>query len=186
MADLGWTINTEELPDAQVIDYAPIPAGKYTAIITNSRLLPTKNTLKQMQGAGVEEYETWRKSNPQAEGYLALDFEVQDTSAQGKKLFHNLNLINDSQQAAEIAAGQLKQILQAFGIKSFDGKTEHLHNKRISLDIVIDPAKPKDKTKPDGEKYPPSNRIKSFSAVGVATTAPQAATASVAKGPWAR
>lgn len=187
MADLGFQINTNELPEAKAMDFNPLPAGKYNTIITNTRLDPTNETKKAMAEAGVDSYDVFRKTNPRASGFLVLEMDVQDGPCAGRKIFHNLNLINDSEEAANIAAGQLKQILEAFKIKTFSGKSEELHNKLLVVDVTVRPAKPY-KDKNTGEQKPgfPSNNCVKFSApASVATAAPQS-TATAGKGPWAR
>lgn len=183
MADLGFTLNTNELPDAK--DFSPVPAGKYTVVVTNSKLLPTNKTKELMQQAGYEDYDAFRKVNKTAEGYLVLEMDIQDNGQIGRKLFHNLNLINNSQQAAEIAAGQLKQILEAFGMKTFSGKSEEFHNKRMSVDVKVKDGKPYMKNGVEVAGQPQNNCVK-FSPASSATASVQATGTGNAKGPWAR
>ena len=47
-----------------------------------------------------------------------------------------------TQDAVNIAAGQLKKILEAFKMKTFSGKSEELHGKRMVVDVIVEPAKP--------------------------------------------
>ncbi len=186
MADLGFVINTAELPEAK--DFSPLPAGDYDVMIVNSKLMPTNDTKKLMQAAGVavDQYEVFRKTNPNAPGYLALEMDVQSGASAGRKLFHNLNLINDNAQAREIAAGQLKQILEAFGMKTFSGKSEELHNKRLGISVKVEVGKPYQK---DGQTVPgnPQNKVTKFYAAGTATQSrPVDVVASGGAAPWAR
>lgn len=185
MADLGFTVNTEELPDAK--DFSPLPAGKYTVVVTNSKLLPTSKTKELMGQAGYEDYDAFRKVNKTAEGYLVLEMDVQDNGQVGRKLFHNLNLINDSQQAAEIAAGQLKQILEAFGMKTFSGKSEELHGKRMVVEVKVKEGKPYMKNGAQVAGQPQNNCVKFSSPSANTTASATQATGTAGKGsPWAR
>ncbi len=190
MADLGFTVNTEELPEAKNMDFSPLPAGKYMVVLTNSRLLPTNDTKTLMTQAGYSDYDAFRKVNKEADGYLALEMDVQTEGFVGRKLFHNLNLINKSQQAQEIAAGQLRQILEAFSMKTFSGKSEDLHGKRMSVDVKVEAGGiNKKETAAQGTevRYPPQNKCVKFSAPGAVVAASTQATGTTGKGaPWAR
>ncbi len=184
MADLGFSIKTEELPQAQNFD--PVPEDNYNTMIVGSNFLPTNKTKDLMATNGVQSYDEYRKLNPKAEGFVVLEFDIQDGRYAGRKLFHNLNLINDSQEAMNISAGQLRQILEAINIKDFSGKTEELHGKRLTVKVKIKAAKP---YKKDGVEKPgfPSNVCTGFMAYsGAATAATSSATASTPKGPWGR
>lgn len=187
MADLGFSLNTEELPEAKEFVNTPVPAGKYTVLITNSKLMPTKKTKQLMAAVGSSDYEQFRKANPSAEGYLVLEMDIQDNGQAGRKLFHNLNLINDSEEARNIAAGQLKQILSAFKMTTFSGKSEELHDKRLVVDVTVKPPKP---YMDNGVQKPgfPSNNCVKFSAPGAVATsaATQVAGSTEKKSPWAR
>lgn len=186
MADLGFSVNTEELPEAT--DFSPVPENNYNVIITASQLDPTNKTKKLMTEAGITDYEAYRKLNPKAEGFLALEMDIQDGPYAGRKLFHNLNLINDSVEAAKFAAGQLRQILEAFKMKNFSGKSEELHGKRMVVFVKIEPPKPY-LDQNTGQQKPgfASNKCVKFSSpTGTVASAATTATATAGKGPWAR
>lgn len=185
MANIGFEVNTEELPEAQ--DFSPVPAGSgTTGMIVKSQLLPTNKT-KEVMPAGVE-YEDYLKANPKASGFLNIEIDIQDGPSAGRKLFHNFNLVNDSDKAVEIAFGQLKQLLEGMGMKKWSGKSEDLHNKRFKMDHTVEVGKPYQK---DGKTVEgkPQAVIKKFYAAGAAsasatTAAPAAATGSTP--PWKR
>lgn len=165
MANIGFQVNTEELPEAQ--DFSPVPAGTGTVgMITKSELKPTNKT-KEILPAGMD-YETFLKSNPKASGYLAIEVDIQEGASKGRKLFHNFNLINDSEKAVEIAFGQLKQLLTAFGMKNWSGNSEELHNKRFKFDHVVEQGNDYQK---DGKTVQGKAQaaIKKFYGIGVAS-----------------
>lgn len=164
MANIGFTVNTEELPEAQ--DFSPVPAGNGTIVmIVNSKLQPTNKTKEILNGA---DYETFLKSNPKASGFLNIEVDIQDGASKGRKLFHNFNLVNDSDKAVEIAFGQLKQLLTALGMKTWSGNSEELHNKRFKIDHTVETGNDYQK---DGKTVTgkPQAVIKKFYAVGVAS-----------------
>ena len=76
-------------------DFEAIPAGKYLAVITETAMKPTKN------GNG---------------SYLELTFEVIEGEYKGRNLWARLNLDNPSQQAVQIARGELSAICRAVGV----------------------------------------------------------------------
>ena len=172
MANIGFTITTAELPEAQ--DFSPVPAGRYTAMIVNSSLKPTNKT-KEIIPQGMT-YDAYLKTNPKASGFLALEIDLLDGAGAGRKVFHNLNLINDSERTVEIAMGQLKQLLGALGMPTWSGESNLLHNKRFSVNLAVEVGDDyvKDCKTVAGK---PQNVIKKFLAAGTA-----AATSPVASG----
>jgi len=129
MANIGFTVTTAELPDAR--DFSPVPAGRYTAMIVNSSLKPTNKT-KEIIPQGMT-YDAYLKTNPKASGFLALEIDLLDGAGAGRKVFHKLNLINDSERTVEIAMGQLKQLLGALGMPTWSGESNLLHNNPMPL-----------------------------------------------------
>lgn len=189
MADLGFAVNVDELPEAK--DFAPVEAGDYTGMIINTKLKPTNDTKKAMKAAGFEDYDKFRKANnPKASGYLELEIDILDEGKfKGRKVFCNLNLINDNAQAVEIAAGQMRQLMESIGVKSLpDGKTEALHNKRFKMRLEIKAGNEyvSDGVKKQGQ---PQNAVKKFMPVGAVTAADttQAVVGGTTKtSPWSR
>lgn len=167
MANLGMVVNVDEIPERE--DFTPVPPGVYTAIITDSEMKPTSK--------GGE--------------MLVLTIELVDNN---RKIFERLNLKNDNETAVKIAFQTLGEIIKAVGKTTIKDSNE-LHNKRISVEVVVDPAKPYMK---DGVQQPGSaqNRIKRYAPHGtvqsVSTTpaaanteaAPAASTDSLP--PWKR
>lgn len=177
MANIGFTVNTEELPDAQ--DFSPVPAGTgTTGMIVKSQLLPTNKT-KEILPEGVD-YETFLKTNPKASGFLNIEIDIQDGPSAGRKLFHNFNLVNDSDKAVEIAFGQLKQLLSGLGMKQWSGKSEELHNKRFKMDHTVEQGKDYVKDGQTVQGKPQAVIKKFYAATGVAATGAVANTAAPA------
>ena len=91
--------------------FEPIPAGKYLAAITDSKMKPTKS------GNGE---------------YLELTFQILDGEYRGRNLWARLNLSNPNEQTVKIARGELSAICRAVGVMQPNDSTE-LHN----LPLVI-------------------------------------------------
>ena len=96
--------NANEVDPA--LDFEPIPAGKYLAIITASEMKPTKS------GNG---------------SYLELQFQVIEGEYKGRLLWARLNLDNPNQQAVQIARAELSAVCRAVGVMQPRDSVE-LHN----------------------------------------------------------
>ena len=88
------------------LDFEPIPAGRYLAIITDSEMKATKN------GNG---------------NFLELTFQVIEGPYKNRLLWSRLNLDNPNKQAVEIARAQLSAICRAVGVMQPKDSLE-LHN----------------------------------------------------------
>ena len=75
-------------------DFEPLPAAKYIAEVSTSDMRPNS------KGTGE---------------YLWLEFTVLDGAFVGRKVWTQLNLINPSQQAVEIAQRELSALCRAVG-----------------------------------------------------------------------
>ncbi len=92
MANLsGFNANEVE----PTTDFEPIPAGKYTAVITDSEMKPTK------AGTGH---------------YLQLAFQIIEGEYKGRFLWARLNLDNPNATAVQIARAELSAICRAVGV----------------------------------------------------------------------
>jgi hypothetical protein len=114
MAQLNFNAEDVKPQDS----FEPLPAGWYTAMITQSEMKPTKN------GAGE---------------YLQLRLDVIDGEYEGRVLFDRLNLRNENQTAVEIAQRQLSAICHAVGVLTPNDSTE-LHDKPLKVKVAIRPA----------------------------------------------
>lgn len=149
MADLnGFNAHNIE-PNA---DFDPIPAGKYLAVITGSEMKPTKN------GNGR---------------FLELTFQVIDGSYKGRLLWSRLNLENPSDQAVQIARGELSALCRAVGVMQPKDSVE-LHNLPLVVNV-------KCKNREDtGDMV---NEIKGYSKKDSISAAPSSQSSTP---PWAR
>jgi hypothetical protein len=95
------------------VDFEPIPAGKYLAIITDSEMKPTKN------GTG---------------SFLELTLQVIDGPYKNRLLWSRLNLDNPNKQAMEIARAQLSAICRAVGVMQPKDSTE-FHNLPVQITV---------------------------------------------------
>ena len=108
MAELG-NFNANEVDPA--VEFEPIPAGKYLAIITASELKPTKS------GKGH---------------YLELQFQIVEGAYANRNVWARLNLDNPNATAVQIARAQLSAICRAVGVLTPNDSCE-LHD----LPLVI-------------------------------------------------
>ncbi len=103
------------LSDVQLTSFEPIPAGKYTAIITDAIETPTK------AGTG---------------SYLKLTVQIIEGPYSGRLVWENLNLNNPNPKSVQIAQQTLKEICTA--INTPNPVTEmDLLNKPLGVELKI-------------------------------------------------
>ena len=110
MATLNF--NANEVDPA--VGFDPIPAGSYTAIITESEMKPTK--------AGTGQY-------------LQLTFQVLEGQYKGRLVWARLNLDNPSEMAVKIARAELSSICRAVGVMAPRDSLE-LHNTPLTIRVA--------------------------------------------------
>jgi hypothetical protein len=94
-------------------EFEPVPSGKYTAVISNSEMKPTKaNTGK----------------------YLELEFEIIEGEFQGRKVWARLNLDNPNAMAVKIALSELSSICRAVNVPVPKDSCE-LHNLPLVISV---------------------------------------------------
>ena len=114
MAFLTEEINVSELPKSNG-NFEPLPAGWYTATITQAELKTT--------GAGNGQY-------------IKCRYDITGPSHQGRVVFGNLNIKNPNVKAEEIGRQQLGDIMRAIGLaKVVD--TDNLIGGQISIKLTI-------------------------------------------------
>lgn len=160
MAFLGTTIRADELPESTGGDFAPIPAGEYTVSIAAADLTPTKD------GTGQ---------------YIKLKLNVIAPTHQGRVLFANLNIRNQSAKAEEIGRQQLGAVMRAIGLATIED-TDQLIGGTLIAKVDIRTS----------EQYGAQNEVKAYKPLSgaapaskpqQATAQPQAAAAPT-KRPW--
>ncbi|MBO1361896.1 DUF669 domain-containing protein [Acetobacter sacchari] len=117
--------NYADAPDAPEFDL--LPPGDYTGEIESAEMKDTKSRDGR---------------------YIKLKIQIDGSN---RKLFHNLNVYNPSQQAQEIGRSQLKKIAETNGRVIDD--SEDLVMCRVKMRVAVRPAR--------GE-YAAQNEIKSF------------------------
>jgi hypothetical protein len=95
------------------VGFEPVPAGKYLAVIVDSRTKQTKN------GAGE---------------YLQLEFEIVDGPYKGRKVWERLTLRHPNETTVKIAKANLSAICRAVGVMKPSDSVE-LHG--IPLTVVV-------------------------------------------------
>ncbi len=110
MANMGFNANQYDPVD----DYTPLPAGKYQTIITESELTLTAKG-----------------------GYLVkLTYTVQDGEFQGRKLWSNHNIFNNSPQAQEIGRREISRIAHAIGRPAASDTDEFTHAE-VQVTVIV-------------------------------------------------
>jgi len=98
-----------------VVEFEPIPAGKYLAVITASET----------------------KQNKAATGsYLELTFQVIEGEYKGRLLWSRLNLENPSAQAVKFARAELSAVCRAVGVMQPKDSVE-LHNLPLVVTVKL-------------------------------------------------
>ena len=112
----GYNFNAEEVEPSSSFD--PIPAGWYTAIISNSEMKATRD------GYGE---------------YLSLTLQIIDGQYENRLVFARLNLKNANDKAVDIARKDLAAICRAVGVMS-PKSSEELHDKPLMIKVKVRPA----------------------------------------------
>jgi len=95
--------------------YELLPAGFYTAQVTESEIVPLKS------------------GNGQA---LKLTFEVLQEGYRGRKVWARLNVRHTNQETERIAQQQLRELCESIGLARFRDTSE-LHNKPMQIKVKI-------------------------------------------------
>ena len=97
MAQLGFTANTDDLPEGNTGNFEPIPAGWYTAKVADAELRNTKSGTGQL---------------------IAVRHDVLGPSYEGRVVWTNINIKNANPKAEEIGRQQLGDMMRAIGLGS--------------------------------------------------------------------
>jgi|WetSurMetagenome_2_1015567.scaffolds.fasta_scaffold03341_4 hypothetical protein len=124
MSELGFQADHEDGEQS----FDPIPAGEYIVAIVDSDYIDNKKGTGKM---------------------LKIVYQVIDGNFKDHKIFENLNLEHQNQQAATIARKSLNSICKALDIIELKD-SEQLHNIPLRLDVGIK----------DNDEYGPQNKIK--------------------------
>lgn len=117
MSDLGFTYNAADIPQEDR-SFDPVPAGWYTATITNAEVKATRD------GSGQ---------------YIKCRFDITGPSHEGRVVFTNFNTRNKSDVAEKIGVQQLGALMRAIGLPSVSN-TDQLIGGTCSIKVSIRPA----------------------------------------------
>ena len=115
MAFLSESFDINELPVGNTGSFEPLPAGWYTATISQSELKATK------AGNGQ---------------YIKLRYDITGPSHQGRVVFGNLNIKNANPKAEEIGRQQLGEIMRAIGLAKVTD-TDQLIGGQIGIKLEV-------------------------------------------------
>lgn len=162
MANLGETFEVSSLPQGNTGNFEPLPPGWYSATMSAAEIKNTKT------GTGQ---------------YIALRYDITGPTHQGRVVFGNLNIRNQSPKAEEIGRQQLGDICRAIGLARV-GDTDQLIGNSLMIKLDIEKS----------EQYGDKNQVKGFKPIAggappvmakTAAAAPATATTKAAP-PWAK
>ena len=160
MAFLSESFDVNELPQGNG-NFAPLPAGWYTATISQAERKATK------AGNGQ---------------YIKLRYDITGPTHQGRVVFGNLNIKNANPKAEEIGRADLGNIMRAIGLAKVTD-TDQLIGGNLSIKLEV---KQDEQYGPGNEV----NGFKSLSGSAAPAAAMPAASAPAASGkaapPWAK
>jgi len=113
--------------------FEAVPAGDYVVQVVSSEIKPT--------AAGTGEY-------------LKLELEILGPSHQGRKIFDQLNIRNESAEAERIGRAQLSAVCHAIGRLRITDSTQ-LHGVPMQIKVTVD----------DNPKYGKTNKVKGYKAI---------------------
>jgi len=162
MANLGETFEVSALPQGNTGNFEPLPPGWYSATMSAAEIKNTKT------GTGQ---------------YIALRYDITGPTHQGRVVFGNLNIRNQSPKAEEIGRQQLGDICRAIGLARV-GDTDQLIGNSLMIKLDIEKS----------EQYGDKNQVKGFKPIaGGAPSVPVrssvqnvAAAPAKAAPPWAK
>lgn len=98
------------------MDFTPVPKGRYRMFCSEQEVKPTSS------GSGL---------------LLKTTFDVTEPGYEGKKIFHNFNIVNQNEKAQNIGRGMLSSLSKALGMTSIPDDGSDLLDKEFigSVDI---------------------------------------------------
>jgi hypothetical protein len=164
MAFLNEEFNVNELPQGNN-NFEPLPAGWYTATISQSELKATK------AGNGQ---------------YIKLRYDITGPSHQGRVVFGNLNIKNANPKAEEIGRADLGEIMRAIGLAKVTD-TDQLIGGQIGIKLSIkDDAQYGASNEVKGFKSLSGSAAPAAAVIPAKTASPAPAAPAKAAPPWAK
>jgi hypothetical protein len=115
MAFLSESFDVNAMPAKTGGNFEPLPAGWYTATISQAELKDTK--------AGTGQY-------------IKLRYDITGPSHQGRVVFGNLNIKNPSPEAEKIGRADLGEIMRAIGLGNVSD-TDQLIGGQLGIKLAI-------------------------------------------------
>ena len=115
MAFLSESFDVNAMPAKTGGNFEPLPAGWYTATISQAELKDTK--------AGTGQY-------------IKLRYDITGPSHQGRVVFGNLNIKNPNPKAEEIGRADLGEIMRAIGLGNVSD-TDQLIGGQLGIKLAI-------------------------------------------------
>ena len=145
-----FSISINDLPESSHNDsFAPIPAGEYTAQVVSAEVKSTKS------GDGQ---------------YIKLRWDITGPTHQGRVVFQNLNVKNQSQKAEELGRAELRSLMLAAGLQSIQD-TDQLIGAIATIKVKIRPAENGYEASNDVAKIMPPSSVHTVSSTKAATPA---------------
>jgi hypothetical protein len=164
MAFLNEEFNVNELPQGNG-NFEPLPAGWYTATISQSELKATK------AGNGQ---------------YIKLRYDITGPTHQGRVVFGNLNIKNANPKAEEIGRQQLGDIMRAIGLAKVTD-TDQLIGGQIGIKLEVKQDEQYGASNEvKGFKSVSGSAAPAAASIPAKTTAPASAAPAKAAPPWAK
>jgi hypothetical protein len=164
MAFLNEEFNVNELPQGNG-NFEPLPAGWYTATISQSELKATK------AGNGQ---------------YIKLRYDITGPSHQGRVVFGNLNIKNANLKAEEIGRQQLGDIMRAIGLAKVTDTDQLIGGQiAIKLEVKEDAQYGASNEVKEGFKSLSGSAAPAAAVIPAKTAAPAPAAPAKAAPPWA-
>lgn len=112
MSELGYEVN---LDDVESNSYDPVPAGWYTANITDAKV----------------------KTTSKGGTMIAMRFDIVGPSQQGRVVFTNINIINDNKDTEAMGKKILKSIVEVCGLPTRFSNTDIFVGLQLQIKVVI-------------------------------------------------
>lgn len=160
MAFLNETFSTETLPEST--GYDPIPAGTYTATITDAGLQDTK--------AGTGQY-------------IKIRYDITGPTHQGRVVYGNLNIRNPNPKAEEIGRQQLGELMRAIGLAQVSD-TDQLIGGQCQIKVAVKASEGQYDASNEVKGW--KSLSGSVAPAPVAAARPAAAAAATSAPPWAK
>lgn len=138
MAFLDEEFDATSVPQSEH-NYEPVPAGWYSAIIFAAEIKETKS------GTG---------------SYIKVRYDITGPTHEGRVVFGNLNIRNQSTQAEEIGRQQFSELLLSIGMQKIKD-TDQLIGGQLMIKLAVKPA---------NGQYEASNEVKGYKALDNAAT----------------